>query len=416
MLGCGICRVHSMRVALRRCWHMEREVYLEMCMKMSVPSRIGVQILDAVRKGKNSFSKKDLHQETGISWGTMCKTVDALLADGFIFARRESPSGRGRPMIPLCVNQESAYFMGIDVGASQTKILVLDLGFNSLSQESVPTPAYRDESSFFDWLGNVFEEATEKAGIQKGKLLGVGLSVSGNVDSDSGLIVSGSNFGMQWGSNLSVQVLSRRLGVAAYAMTTQVAAACAEYHFGRNAGCGNLVTIGLGVGIGSGVVSNHQLLLSYPGRPVGYIGHILMPDNFRPCVCGFKGCLESYSGGGSLAAVARERMTDRPEACSAEALDRLAASGDALAGEILLKAASYNAVGIATMIQLYSPEAIVFSGGQCRKDGFLYTETISALTRILPDERRINFSMAITNLGSCQSALGAARLAYENFF
>jgi len=373
---------------------------------------VAVQTMDAIREGRNSFSKKDIHLKTGIPWGTVCRAVDDLTAKGFIFARKEEPAGRGRPMIPLCIDSEAACFMGIDVGASRAKLLVCDLSLKSLGQDCVSTPRYRDGKLFFDWLSKLFDDAVEKFKIDKRKLRGLGLSVSGNVDAEKGVIVSGGNFGMKWGANLPVEKLAERCGVDVCALTSISAAAYGEYQFGLKAGCDDLLTVNLGVGIGSGVVSGGRLLISRPDRRIGYIGHILMPDNPRVCVCGFKGCLESYSGGSALAAIASEK---RLGVSSASDLDALAKAGDAAAKEMLLKAASYNAVGIASMIQIYSPAEIVFSGGQCRKDGFLYSHTLKTLKELLPEERRRSFSVSLSSLGEYQSALGALRLAYEKF-
>ncbi len=375
-----------------------------------------VQLLDAIRRGGNSFSKKDLHRETAIAWGTMCKAVDALLADAYIFARKEKPSGPGRPNIPLCLNPSSAYFAAIDIGASRTKSLVCDLAFNIVHSEILPTPRYSGAGPFHRWLASVYDECLDRSGVDESKLKAVGLSVSGNVDVEKGLIVSGGNFGLKWGENVPIEPFAWHCGLPVAPITTQASAAWAEYHFGLHAGRANLVTIGLGVGIGSGVVSNHQLLLSHPGRPVGYIGHLLMPDNPRVCVCGMRGCLEAYSGGDSLAAVAAELLGARKDLGGAEALDKAALEGDPDARSILSKAASYNATGVANMIQLYSPEAIVFSGGQSRRDGFLFNETLLAIDRILPEERRKSFSVSISRLGELQAALGAARLAFEKVF
>jgi len=380
---------------------------------MNIVERHGIQILDEIRKGKNAVSKKELHLKTKIPWGTVCRIVDALISEKLVFTRQEAPSGRGRPVIPLCINPEAALFLGIDIGSTQTKLVFCDLAFNILSKDILPTPAYSGPEKFFSWLNGVYDNAVEKFKIPKGKIKRVGLSVSGNVDSGNGLIVSGGNFGMKWGANLPVERFEKHCGVKVHAMTTQVAAVWAEYNFGLSAGCANLVTVGLGVGIGSGVVSNNQLLISHPSRPIGYIGHMLIPGNTRVCTCGFKGCLESYSGGKSLAVEAAKEMSGVK---SAEMLDLAAMSGNAKAQELLLKAASYNAVGIASMIQLYSPEAMVFSGGQSRADGFLYTHSIEALNEILPEERRRKVQISITALGRNQSALGAARLAYETLF
>lgn len=384
---------------------------------MGAAIRNNVQILDAIRRGKNAFSKKDLVRETDVPWTTMCKTVSSLLAKGFIFARKEAPAGRGRPVVPLCINPGSACFVGMDVGASQTKAVVCDLAFNVLYRRCDSTPEYQDGKTFLNWLFNLFDGIMEESGIARGKLFAIGLSVSGNVDSENGIIVSGGNFGMKWGASIpAAQALQEHANAPVFAITTAAAGAWAEYQFGLKAGCGNLVTVGLGVGIGSGIVSNHKLLISQPGCPVGYIGHILAPDNKNVCTCGFRGCLESYSGGKSLARVAKESLPDRPELHDAHALDLAAEAGEKKAVAILRRAASYNAVGVASMIQLYSPEFLVISGGQARRDGFLYKATLEALDAILPDERRKRFSIALSSLGRDQSALGAARLAYERFF
>ncbi|MDR3708608.1 MAG: ROK family transcriptional regulator [Capsulimonadaceae bacterium] len=371
-----------------------------------------VQILDAIRSGKNRLSRKDLHVATGISWGTVYRTIDMLIADGLVAERKEGPSGRGRPNIPISLVPGAAYFLGVDIGACQTKLVLCDHAFNIAVKLCVPTPRYSGEEPFWDWLEAIIGDGLSRRSFPREKLRGVGLSVSGNVDSENSVIVSGGNFGLKWGADLPVSRLAQRCGISVRAITTSAAAVWGEYWFGEFAGCANLVTVGLGAGIGSGAVSGGQLLISQPRRPIGYIGHMLMPDNPRVCVCGYRGCLESYSGGNSLALIAAER---RPTARSAAELDAAAAAGDAVAQEILLKAASYNAVGVASMIQLYSPEAVVFAGGQSREDGFLYQHTIEALLGILPHERRQTFTISLTRLGEYQSAMGAARLAYEKF-
>ncbi len=374
-----------------------------------------VKVMDAVRNGRGNASKKDVHSVTALSWGTMCKVTNNLLDLGFIFARKEKAKAPGRPVVPLCVNAESAYFCGMDVGAAYTRVVFCNMNFNIIYRCEVETERYSSPERFTAWLTGVFETAASDSGIDRSKLHSAGIAVSGNVDSENSIIVSGGNFGMKFGSDVSLEEFSRNTGCRVYAVTTQAAAVCAEYHFGKCAGLGNLVTIGLGVGIGSGIVANHHLLISHPKRPVGYIGHILIPGNGHVCSCGFKGCLEAYSGAEFLVQVAKEKLPGRPELHSAAALDRAAAAGDCDAAAIMDTAASYNAIGIASMIQLYAPDALIFSGGQSRANGYLFNKSIEKLKEILPPERR-SCNVGITNLGQYQSALGAVRLAYEKFF
>ena len=374
-----------------------------------------VKVLDAIRDGCNEASRKEIAARTGLAWGTMYKAVESLLARNLIFARQSKSSTPGRPSVPLCINPDGGIFCGIDIGAESTKILFCDLNFKPIRQFREPTERYTSGERFFDWLAELYRRALGNGNIPAEKVTAIGFSVSGVVDAEQGIIVSGGNFGMKRGANLNVTEFSRRVNdIPVFAVTTQAAAVTAEYHFGRRKGCGDLVTVGLGVGIGSGVIANRHLLLSHPKRPIGYIGHILIPGNDRLCSCGFRGCLESWSGGAYLAGIAREKFPGRPELHSAAALDRAAAKGDPDARGIMEVAARYNAAGIAAMLQLYSPEALIFSGGQCRADGFLFNKTIESLHDILPPERR-NCPADITILGDYQAALGAARLAYEQF-
>ena len=374
-----------------------------------------IKIIDEIRKVPAGLSKKELAAATGLPWGTLFKAASELTARGILFQRSSRSKAPGRPSIPLVLNADAAYFCGMDIGASMTRILFCDLNFRICFQRILPTEKYSDCGHFIQWVDELFRNALKDSGVDKSKLSGVGMAISGNVDAGEGVIVSGGNFGMMYGENISLQVFSKRWNVGVYAVTTMGGAAAAEFRFGKHAGSFNIVTIGLGVGIGSGVVNNGQLLISHPRRPIGYIGHMLIPGNTNRCTCGFRGCLEAYSGGEYLKKIVQKELPHRTELQDALLLDRAAAAGDPDAVRIMSTAAEYNAVGIAGMVQLYAPDAMIFSGGQSRADGFLFNTTLEKLRQILPEERR-DFDISITTLGEFQSALGAARLAYEQFF
>ena len=379
--------------------------------------RNSVLIADTVRDSKNTPSKKTIHLKTGIAWGTMCKAVDTLVDQGYLFTGKKEPTGRGRPMIPIGINADSAYFVGFDVGASRTRTIVCDLNFKIVYSDEIKTPPYKSAEKFLDWVFGLYGAIEKNAEIPVEKIKSIGASISGNVDSDNGVIVSGGNWGAKWGVNIPLgEQLSKRAGVPVCVVSSPAAGVLGEYHFGKWKGYSNMVTIGLAVGVSSGIISNGHLLISHPRRPVGYIGHMLIPGNNHKCTCGFTGCLESYSGGEYLAGVARETLPNNPELHSAAALDSAAKEGFAPAVKIMSTAASYNAVGIASMIQLYAPDVIIFTGGQSKHDGFLYNETLKELKKILPAERLSRFEIGLSNLGALPSVLGAARLGYERYF
>ena len=160
------------------------------------------------------------------------------------------------------------------------------MNFNVRYRSECVTEPFHGRERFLERVEEVFRTGMRESAVNPERVHALGLAVSGNVDSENGILVSGGNFGMKFGTNIPVSGLAERIGLPVYAVTTQVGAVCAEYRFGKRAGCGNLVNIGLGVGIGSGIVANHLLLISHPKRPVGYIGHILIPNNNHICTCG----------------------------------------------------------------------------------------------------------------------------------
>ena len=105
--------------------------------------------------------------------------------------------------------------------------------------------------------------------------------------------------------------------------------------------------------------------------------------------------------------------TTSPDAAG---LDRLAASGDPETRELLCRAADYDAFGIAFLVQMYHPDVLIFTGAQCRTDGFLFRELLRRLDHHVPPPRRGGMSIALSELGAEHTALGAARLYFENLF
>jgi glucokinase len=71
-------------------------------------------------------------------------------------------------------------------------------------------------------------------------------------------------------------------------------------------GVRDFIGVVMGTGVGGGLVHGGKLLHGRVGN-AGYIGHVVVEPDGRPCVCGGKGCLETYCGGRAI-----EAETGRP--------------------------------------------------------------------------------------------------------
>jgi predicted NBD/HSP70 family sugar kinase len=377
--------------------------------------RVKIRILDAIRLSGGVASKKSIQAATGFAWGTVGKTVDALVEEGILSVQRVAPVGPGRPLTRLEANSNTKILAGLSLGGEAWRLLLCGVCFERLFERSIPTPQWKDGETTCKDLIDFIESSFRAAGIDIGLLAGIGVAVAGNVEPETGVLVSAANMGIKWGANLHVrEALERHFKTNVLLVSSQPAVAWAEYMFGSRAGNGNMVTVGIGVGIGAAVIANGELIVSRPDRPTGYIGHFYIPGNRRPCVCGRIGCIESYSGGRSLVAVASERG-ESPWSSAGE-LDLAAASGDARAQALMRRAARYDAFGVSMIVQMYRPDVLVFNGRQCRPDGFLFKQLLARLEELLPPAERGHLDISVSSLGDYSPALGAARLCFEGYF
>ena len=84
------------------------------------------------------------------------------------------------------------------------------------------------------------------------------------------------------------------------------ALALAEAWCGAAVGVSDFIGVVMGTGVGGAVVSRGKVLQGRVGN-AGHIGHVVVEPDGRPCICGGKGCLETYCSGRSI-----ETETGRP--------------------------------------------------------------------------------------------------------
>ena len=105
------------------------------------------------------------------------------------------------------------------------------------------------------------------------------------------------------------------------------------------------------------------------------IGHMSIDIAGEKCPCGNSGCLETYASARAILSKAislleQGRESLLTEYCggnfyklTAEDINRAALDGDNLARDLLKETGRYLGIGIANIINIMSPEAVILSGG-----------------------------------------------------
>jgi glucokinase len=201
----------------------------------------------------------------------------------------------------------------------------------------------------------------------------VGFGIPALLERESGVAVSSVHLpldGIAFGD-----LMTERLGLPVFVDNDANLAALAEQRLGAARGFRNVVMLTIGTGIGSGVVIDGRLFRGSTGA-AAEIGHMTIDHDGPPCqgTCPGRGCLEVMASG---TAIAREgtdagrrdpgsalgRAVAQRGVVTGEEVTALALTGDEAACSVMAAIGRSLGAGLASVVNIFEPEAIVIGGG-----------------------------------------------------
>ncbi len=279
-----------------------------------------------------------------------------------------------QPITPL-KNSRRPFFVGVDVGGTNTKIgLVDDLG-QTLAYGSIETLEERGPADCLDRTAAKVREMTGSLGVAMSDVKAAGIGTPGPMNIPEGIIHDPTNL-PHWRFFPIRDALSKCLGDLPVAFNNDAnVAAHGEYWVGSGKGSRGLILLTLGTGVGGGIIVEGSIVegVNSFGAECGHIIVDSRPDA-RLCVWGGgRGELEAYASASAVAARAQELLADgrkssvRQRVAAGEPLSTLMLSqeaerGDAFSLEVILEAAEYLGIGIVTLVHTVDPGAVILGG------------------------------------------------------
>jgi glucokinase len=290
---------------------------------------------------------------------------------------------------------------GLDLGGTKIAAGAFD-GERLLSRVLLPTPK-EGGKAVVAALAEAARRAEEEAGV---RALALGLGTPGPLDFREGVIRFTPNIpGLQ---DFPIRrLLEEATGRPVYLENDANAAALAEHHLGAGKGEKSSLFLTVSTGIGGGVVLEGRVLRGERGQG-GELGHTTLLPGGPVCGCGLEGCLEALAAGRALereAGYAYGRPVDTRE------LFRLYEEKDPKAERILLQAARYVGIGLASLVKAFDPGVVILGGGIALNAPEGYFEALQeAYRRYLQGWEAPPVRKAL--LGAEAGLLGAALTAY----
>ncbi len=306
------------------------------------------------------------------------------------------------------MDMDKKYAIGIDLGGTYMRVGLVSRDGEIIKKIKEPT-SEGILDSVFQAAGSLFSD----------EVAGIGLGIAGLIGRENGRVLISPNLHVIEKIDI-VNEIKAKFKVPVFLENDANTAALGEMWVGAGKDFSGFVLLTLGTGIGGGIIYNRKLM-----NVSAEIGHMSIHADGEKCPCGNNGCLESYasvrailSKAVSILETGRESLLKEYSGgnfykLTTEDIYKAALDGDSLARELLKNAGRYLGIGIANIINLMSPDAIILAGGLTGAWDIYIQEAIREATRRafkeLFDKVKIIPSLLMDDAG----ILGSAGLVFQ---
>lgn len=319
----------------------------------------------------------------------------------------------------------SSYVLGIDLGGTKIEAAVFDGDGKIIGRYRDKTEAWRPEEEVFARIANVAAQAVTNSKIDAKQIETIGIGSPGPIDPVAGTIVETANLPFRnfpLGPKLSAQfnncpvVLNNDVDAGTYG----------EFKAGAAQGVQFALGVFVGTGIGGGLIIDGKAYNGF-NKNAAEIGHITVKVGGAKCGCGNQGCMEAYASRTAIARDIKKAIKSGKKTMAAKKMNKEGIitsndirecyeAGDKVVKKIVDRATRYLGAGIGSLVNVLSPEVIVFGGGvvEALGDSFLQ-RTEKEIRKIAFEFSMKNVRIVRAQLGDDAGITGAAMLARDAF-
>lgn len=354
-------------------------------------------------------SRADIARATGLSRTTVSSLVGDLKGAGLLVERPADGDGHdqsvGRPPVLLSFDRSAGAVVGIDFGHSHIGVVVGDLSHTVLAELWRDVDVDSSASHGLDIATELVESALEEAGVERERVLGVGMGIPGPITSGNGTVGSTSIL-PGWVGVDAASAMRERLGMVVRVENDANLGALAELVWGAGRGAQDFIFVSVRSGIGGALVIDGRLYRG-SGGTAGELGHTLFRENGEVCRCGNRGCLETVAG---TAAVAGAFNAVRGEEVEVHELIERAHAGDSLAQRVIAEAGRSIGVAVGNLCNVFNPERVIIGGDLSAAGDVLLAPITESISRYAIPSAAAEVDVVTGQLGRRAEVMGALAL------
>lgn len=237
---------------------------------------------------RRQVTKQEIAQQLNLSLPTVSQNLKELMEDGLLAYGEKLVSTGGRKPKTYSIQPQARFAVGIEVTANHIRYIAVDLVGQELGfcQHSI---AFSESQEYGAYLGENLEAFLDQFGLERERLLGVGISLPGIINNELGIVEMAPTLKLD--HKMSLSYLIHKVAYPCRVDNDANDGGFAELWSRSDVNTMAYLSVGKGVG-GAILIGND----SYLGdcKRSGEFGHMCVEPEGRLCNCGNRGCLEAY--------------------------------------------------------------------------------------------------------------------------
>lgn len=255
------------------------------------------RILECLRY--RPHSRAELCERIGLAKSSVTAITGEMLHEGLLceLGPAEKSKRVGRTRVLLDLDDRFGFAVGVHLHRRRIAVAAVGLKGRVLFEFSRRTADFSSSEEVLSYLNTYLSHGIEEAGLDRSRLLGIGIAGPGPLDPERGVILEPPNFPLFKNFPI-VARLKETYGCPTFLENNAVALALYE-HYAVRPLHGNALFVTVSDGVGSALLRDGEIYRG-PHGFTGELGHIPVDPQGEECPCGNRGCLETCVALGAM--------------------------------------------------------------------------------------------------------------------
>ncbi|PRY99887.1 putative NBD/HSP70 family sugar kinase [Marinilabilia salmonicolor] len=376
------------------------------------------KIIRALSKSDVPLTIPELQKQVRISTPTTIKLINELITDLLVLEEGKKETENGRRPTLYTLNIDKFHAIGVEILFKRISIAVVRLDQKVILEKQDINFRLENTPECLETVISFIQETLEECQIGKEHILGIGIGLTGRVNTLTGESYNFFNFREE----PLAQHLTKRLQKQIFIDNDTHVMGLAEQVLGQAKEAKNALVLNVSRGLGMTIIAHKKIITGGMGF-AGEFGHMQMSNSEKLCICGKRGCLGMEVSGYALEENFKSdiKKGDISLASSNKILDDIryddiinaTNEGDALSINLLQEMGEKLGMALGNIVNLLNPELIIV-GGKFAQAGYMFTDSIktgmnkTALTIPLR-----YLTIKTSQLGSETGYIGASAMVFK---